>query len=347
MDKNIREWVEKSINLPSSTKISFKSCLFIHGYSGIGKTYLIEKICKDLNLFVINFTLNNCSSSEEFNDLIIKSITSSFLQILTSNNNSKIIIIDNYDSILSIDRTINSALYNILNNEKYKHITIICICNNELLKKLGNIKKKCLIIEYLPPNNDEYLKILKCKFPNIDLSNINEIFNINNNISQAIKIIENNDMSGKYAIIDKTYNLNFLYSVHYDNEIILKLLYSDTWLIPLRFHENLINELKNRSITINNKNEYYKNFIYNICYFDLFMNKNCINEAINFFSCMIYQLSLCPIKKNKVSNIDNFTKLLSYLSLQKKNTKKAFTSIYPIYQISIYHINMLNINLYT
>ena len=43
MDKNIREWVEKSINLPSSTKISFKSCLFIHGYSGIGKTYLIEK----------------------------------------------------------------------------------------------------------------------------------------------------------------------------------------------------------------------------------------------------------------------------------------------------------------
>ena len=115
----------------------------------------------------------------------------------------------------------------------------------------------------------------------------------------------------------------------------------------MRFHENLINELKNRAITINNKNEYYKNFIYNICYFDLFMNKNCINEAINFFSCMIYQLSLCPMKKNKVSNIDNFTKLLSYLSLQKKNTKKAFTSIYPIYQISIYHINMLNINLYT
>ena len=65
----------------------------------------------------------------------------------------------------------------------------------------------------------------------------------------------------------------------------------------MRFHENLINELKNRAITINNKNEYYKNFIYNICYFDLFMNKNCINEAINFF--FMYDLSIIIMSYEK------------------------------------------------
>ena len=50
-------------------------------------------------------------------------------------------MIDNYESILSIDRTINNTLLNILNSKKNKNISIICICNNDLLKKLGNIKK--------------------------------------------------------------------------------------------------------------------------------------------------------------------------------------------------------------
>ena len=42
-------------------------------------------------------------------------------------------------------------------------------------------------------------------------------------------------------------------------------------------------------------------------------------------------------------NMGNFTKILSYLSLQKKNNKLIYNQgNFPYYQISNYHINLCN-----
>ena len=88
---NITKWISESYN---NKFLSTDSCLLITGNSGVGKTHIIYKIIEDLDLFVINIDINNCSTSEEFIDFIIKSISSSLIQILTNNNKKKIILIN-------------------------------------------------------------------------------------------------------------------------------------------------------------------------------------------------------------------------------------------------------------
>jgi hypothetical protein len=82
--------------------------------------------------------------------------------------------------------------------------------------------------------------------------------------------------------------------------------------------------------------------IYNFCNFDILMNKN--NEiAIDFFISIIYDLCQYKYKNNKSHSLEHFTKLLSYLSLQKKNNKKNYKSNFPINQFNgNYHLSIIN-----
>ena len=189
---NLKEKIIKLVN-NTDQKISFNSCIIIYGNSGIGKTYNIYNICNDLELNIINITLSNVSSSIEFEDILFKNITTiSFMDIMLNNTNKKkIIIIDNYDILLSIDRTINTTLYNILNNKKFKNIPIICICSKDLLKKLGNIKKKCELIEFQNPSDEVITKILLEKDENLNKKEITDIIKKSNkNILQSLFLLE-------------------------------------------------------------------------------------------------------------------------------------------------------------
>ena len=107
----IKNEIINIINNPDK-KISFKSCIIIYGNSGIGKTYKIKEICNELNLKIINFNISNASSSIEFEDLLFKTITTNSFEDVFNNNikKKKIIILDNYETFLSIDRTINNTL---------------------------------------------------------------------------------------------------------------------------------------------------------------------------------------------------------------------------------------------
>ena len=111
-----------------------------------------------------------------------------------------------------------------------------------------------------------------------------------------------------------------LYSINFNRNNFKQIILKEQWIIPLKFHENLIIELNNRISIKSIKYNFYKKFIYNFCYFDIMMMKN--NEiAIDYFISIIHQLFTLKYKQNKTHNLDNFTKILSYLSLQKKNNK--------------------------
>lgn len=333
MDK-VKEWI---LNFFKEDKkyISFDSLLFIVGNNGIGKTYNINNICNDLNLYVIN--INNILSSNELYDIIVKSITSSLYQFLTNNDKRKIIIIDNFDSLFSIDNTINNTLYNLLSKNIFKNIPILCISSIEIIKKIGDIKKKCKIIEINNPTTSEIYNILINKYNNIDNNLLNSIIeNSNYNISQCIQKIENkiNDS------IDSKYYIDYLYNNDFDRDILYKLIYSEIWILTLNFHENLIYLLKNKKIKKEIKNELYKQFLYNFCIFDLIMNYNNI-IAVDFFISSIYKIK--KIKNNNSNtNVLTFTKILSYLSLQKKQNKNNYKNNFPLHQIGNYHINIIN-----
>jgi DNA polymerase III delta prime subunit len=333
---NILNWL-KNFDIISEPKISEKSCIFIAGISCIGKTYSIKKICNHLNYHMINIDSNNCYNSKQLHDIIDKGITSSLLQIITKVSSKKIIIIDNFDALLTCDRTINSKLLSILMEKNYKNTPIICITNYEILKKLGDIKKMCTIYELNTPSDKEISKILKKnKIKTSDIKTSNNTLN-NGNIFKVI-----NNISDENDNIDKIYDMENLYNLNYNKNIISKILQTEPWLIPLRYHENIIIELNNRNIPNIKIKKFYINYITLIINYDILMYNNITDNAIEIFTYLIYNLSKLNYKKKQKSTMDNFTKILSYLSLQKKYIKNSYNTDFPLYQISNYHMNLLN-----
>ena len=70
---------------------------------------------------------------------------------------------------------------------------------------------------------------------------------------------------------------------------------------------------------------------------------NNIEMCVDFFLSTISELFTFSLKKTKTDTMQNFTKMLSYLSLQKKNKKKSYNnSSFPLNHIGNYHINSIN-----
>lgn len=348
--EEIRVWLQKQLVLQNSTKLTIDNLLFVSGNSGIGKTHSIKHICKTMNLHMVYISTHNCWSAEELNDLLIKNTSSSMIQVLSNDTKKKVIVIDDFESMMAIDRTINTTLLNILTNGKLKCVPIVCIASCDIVKKVGMLKKKCKIIEIPNPSDDDIIKmLLKSQLKHDDMHQIERIEKIERierivrscggNISQCLNKLENlcDDMDTSVAI-GTLYGNNF----HRDN--IRKLVMTDPWLIPLRFHENLITELKNKKSTIGKNQAFYKKFMYDLLYFDLLIHNNCIELACDYFASIIYFSYTIHPKKNAATNLHNFTKILSYLSLQKKYSKKSYSSNFPLYQIGNYHTNIIGRN---
>ena len=324
-------------------KISAQSCIIVAGPTSIGKSYSINSICNYLDYEITLIDNNNCHNSQYLKDIICKSTSSSFIQILTNNFKKKVIIIDNFDSLFISDKTINLTLLRILLDNKLKNIPIICVSNNDIIKKIGDIKKVCNIYTLTTPNNDEITEILQSK--DVDINNIDKLCsNSNGNLNKLFRDITNDNNDILYSdSIDYTSDINILYSTNFNRSQTKKILIKDPWMIPLKFHENLIINLNNRNISLNKYNEYYKSFMYIMCIYDYYMFKENIEFCVELFASKVYYLSILKYKKNATSNIGNFTKMLSYLSLQKKNIKNNYNiKNMPLYQLSNYHISLCN-----
>ena len=324
-------------------KISAESCIIVAGPTSIGKSYSINSICNYLDYEITLIDNNNCHNSQYLKDIICKSTSSSFIQILTNNFKKKVIIIDNFDSLFISDKTINLTLLKILLDNKLKNIPIICVSNNDIIKKIGDIKKVCNIYTLTTPNNDEITEILQSK--DVDINNIDKLCsNSNGNLNKLFRDITNDNNDILYSdSIDYTSDINILYSTNFNRSQTKKILIKDPWMIPLKFHENLIINLNNRNISLNKYNEYYKSFMYIMCIYDYYMFKENIEFCVELFASKVYYLSILKYKNNATSNIGNFTKMLSYLSLQKKNIKNNYNiKNMPLYQLSNYHISLCN-----
>jgi len=356
---NIISWLR---NFNYKERISTDSCIIITGKTCVGKTYSINKICDYLNYEIININNNNCFNSEQLNDVIFKSATSSLLQVLTGNIRNKVIVIDNFDCIYISDKTINTTLLKILTDGKIRNIPIICISNNEIIKKIGDIKKNCKIYDIIVPTKEEVIDMIDNNHNNYNNYNNYNHQGVNNSSGHSKKQLEhlykisngnmekifcdvkrNSDEILYEERVENDCDINILYLNAFDRNQVIRIINKDPWMIPLKFHENIIIELDNRKISLKNKIEYYKNFIESMCLYDYYMFKNNNEACITIFASNVYYLSLFKYKKGAVSNIGKFTKMLSYLSLQKKNIKQTYKcNNFPLYQVSNYHINLCN-----
>jgi nucleoside-triphosphatase THEP1 len=335
-------WINDQVNLQKDNmRLSTKNVLFVAGNSGIGKTYSIQRICNNLNLHVIYISTSKCNSSKELDDLITKTCSSSMLQVLLNDTKPKIIIIDEFESMISIDKTINTTFLNILESKRLKAIPIICITSIDIVKKIGLMKKKCTIINITHPEVNEIYDILIELYPNKDQKFLKQLSEqCNGNITQCIKNIDIS-VDNNFNNIDEIINTSLLYSQSKatNRNIIRRIIETDVWMIPLKYHENLPNELNKRKLSLKKCKQLYKSFMQNLIIFD----KLPLDIGPDIFTSIIYPISELPIKKSMQCNDEKFTKLLSYMSLQKKYIKESFNSCisdFPLYQLSSYHTNI-------
>jgi len=320
------------------------------GQSGIGKTNLLKLLFKEMNY--------ECSEINDFEN--IKDTISNLINNKTINSffskKKKIILIDDLEILINLDKTILSSLLKMRNDNK---IPIICIANKIFERKLGDFKKSCHIFYMNKPNFNltlqYFIKIinkLNIELTKKKLENLKKYINLcRNNIKFMLLNLDiylDNDEINKDIILNQNFNdsglfdiVNNIYNKKYDIEDIGNIVHSDSSLISMLLHENLITELESRR-KIKDKREIisiYKNII----------DEFCISDIMEQFVFSNNEWSLLQLLY--ITKIYKFNSLINQYPLKENNENNIFTQILTKYSIKCNYnkkkTKLLNDNLLT
>jgi len=326
--------------------INNNDILLIIGPSGIGKTKFVEIVCEKYNYNFTKIDSSICSNSKVLVDRLEKLHSWTDISQLFCDKKQKIIVIDELETLIKVDRNIPSSIVKFI-NKRDKNIPIIMIGQYEADRRINELKKLCTKTSYLKriEDNDMFLylksKISRKKIPLVDLMKIVE--SSNGSIYSAINSLENYNNIKSNIITncgkDSFTNINEVFS-YTDYNDIFSVIYEDPWTVPLSILET--------SNKVYNTNDYY-NYIKGFMNYDLLIEVRDLDTDIPIGYLSQYLLIFNTnkkIKKNKIINIQ-FTKLLSYMSTQKKTQRLLYDKIdknIPINEIGSYwvHKNLSN-----
>lgn len=300
-------------SIPIDGKLSLQACLFIFGASGIGKTYNVKKLTNDgFNVYRIDST--NCTNAKEFKDMLVKGCNP-YLMTRNGNADKSLIIIDDIDILCHMDRTLMNTFLEILSNKSYtlSYIPIVCIGLLEMQKKLGVYRLKCKVCICCAPTDTDIFMFLKtqdfCKKKTKKyLMTIAE--DCNGNLNRAFELAKGNML--RTATIFETKECSRINHIRY-------MMSEDPWMTPLRFHENIPKFLPTK-----NRNIVYGYLLDSFCIWDKMMNNN---EQDTDMCIDILSYSICRWSTfQETMVLEDFTKLLSNMSLQKKMDRQSFPS---------------------
>ncbi len=316
-----------------------KTCIYISGKTGCGKTYFVNKILDKNKFNIIWF-----SSTDIINKYVINKLTSSnlsnrgVLSYMDNENKNNIIVIDDFEDICQNDKNILTILIKYIRPKKtkkqnlddYFNNPIIIINNSNEDKKLLELKKYSYCYSIQQPTYDDLQLMIKNNLPSITKKNMDLIINNSyNNYCRAellinlmkdniiYDIIYHNETISNSKQLTKTI-LNNEYSIenYYEN-----ICDSDRTTISLIYHENLPNSITNNSYL------FYQKILNNFCfcdYIDRFMFQKQLWE-LNEYSNLIKLVGNNSLIVNNseifFTNIKNilFTKILTKYSSEYNN----------------------------
>ena len=327
---------KKKMNEASEIDIEYskrKGNLLIMGNHGSGKSITIELICKAIGYDVI--ILNKYDTNLINTNFIIK-ITKPNLLYEDNNQNKKIILIDELESLIT--RNEKKEILNIIKDNNYNRLVpIIIISNGHHRGQLTDIKKNVNtinIVEISYYDMKKWMDII-CKNENININNNlyeniidhcqkdmrkilfhlnmikntykNEIINIEK-LNDFEKTIKKKDFTNDLFKNTKKLLLN------YNNiDICMELFQLQKVHIPLMMHENYFKCVKKCN---------YINIIDNFSFGDIL--ENYIYGEQNWDLMEIYGLISCAIPSyyiNKYNNGTKYVELIFATDLNKTTTK--------------------------
>jgi hypothetical protein len=323
--------------------IAIGEIVFIYGYSGTGKTCGTRLLVEEFKYNSLFLDTSICNDGKDIYDRILKFHQwSSLVDQLneTPNLDKKIIIIDELESFFKADRNILNIILNYIKLYKNESIPIVLIGDTEIAKKLGDIKNFITTSLYLSRLQDsDVFLFLKKHLPKNKIK-LNELMKIaedaNGNINIAIQTIEcklnNKKLKLCNLVAEEQRTFPEIFKSK-NQDIIARLLLEDNWMHPLKIHENIIKLL---NLT------YYINFLKDYILFEEWNYKYQSDETIPFYYLsfiIIYYIQLQ--KSDGTINTMDFSKLLSYISTQKKYKKLSYTHDFPIEDIGLHWMQFI------
>lgn len=297
------------------TNIQPGHLVYIYGYSGVGKTTGTQFLTQAFNVLQLDSSV--CSDSKDIIDRITK--FHNWSSLFNQDSRQKVIILDELENFLKTDRnTLNHILTYI--KTQTPPLPIILIGDTETAKKLGEIKSHITETIFLNRLQDTdiflYLRkrLPKNKIKLTDLLQIAE--DANNNIAIAIKNVEDRLQKRKKSIFlshykgDEHCTFNEIFSSR-NPDTIARLLQEDTWMHPLKIHENSISILDEKT---------YPRFLEEYLVFEQWRSED---NPIPYDYLGHVLVHYIPDKT--VRTTMEFSKLLSYISTQKKFKRTIYT----------------------
>lgn len=296
--KEVDDWLAWQYTIPSGQRLTHESVLFLTGNAGIGKTFLVESLCKRRDIDIVMIHSHNCENSKELRDRIFKACTTRLVDNIQGRQAAqRLILLDELDTLLNMDRMVLSVLADILGTG-LPRVPIIAIGSSQSEKKLAIFKTKCVHVTMFPVNiADIFLFLKNCvkergEAKGTARPNAAQLMEIaessNGSLSFAKQQLEMAGGGEREGDNDRTRigasntsktggmdsSLTCFRYIYGDNELhhIVQLLTEDPWLNPLRFHENLIKEIASRKGTNAEKARVYASLLKIITEWDAFMS---------------------------------------------------------------------------
>ena len=309
-----------------------KGNLLLTGSHGCGKTTIINIILKEINYEVID--INNLDSKVIIDSELITKLSN---KNINGSNTKKVLIIDEYESVISLNDKF--SIFNIIKENNYNRwIPIIIITNNQHNKQLNEIKKYSNEIKVYPPYPNEITRWIYniCKNEKINLEyNLIPIFieycqidlrkiliqldelkiNYNNTIIDIKILTEFMEIMKKKDQDYDLYKATEKMLINYKNiDTCLELFESQKVLMPLMIHENYHEYIKQdkyfKILNILSKGDLLENYIHGEQNWDLL-------ETHGYISCVIPSYYI-----NKYSNDNKSTKIAFAVDLNRTSVKK-------------------------
>lgn len=332
--------------------LTVKKGIYIYGNPGVGKTYFVEQILKNMNYDIIKYDAGDIRNKNIIDTITKHNMSdANVLSLLQGKKKQIAIIMDEIDGMNNGDKGGLSSLIKVIRPKKTKKQKqeeismnpIICIGNYHMDKKIKELIKVChsyelksptqtqitRLLDILTPVLDTELKGNLLKYIDGDLKKLSSIYSIykqqnslmRNEIIQNIfqpKVYNEDSKFITKKIMNEEFDIN-------DHNILMN--ETDRTIVALLWHENIVDTLQK----LPNKETFpfYRHFLQNICFAD-YIDRITFQKQIwqfNEMSSLIKTMYNNKLFHNKFPkkpkfnpNDVRFTKVLTKYSTEYNNS---------------------------
>lgn len=336
--QDLLTWLQKC-DFP--VKLSQSSLLYVVGPVGVGKTHGVTEACKELGLTLQKIDTNDVGNFKEFYDIFHKMCASDITaQFGCVQKESIVFLIDELDAFIALDRTFLSCFQKLIDTNVLPHARVIITTNAfDPKKEMAGAHR----INLFAPDEGDIISFLRKAFPDERMETLLRVAETcNGNLSYALRMLQAKDggtESSQSNKMDKYATMSDLY-IYPTVDIARRVFNEDVWIMPLRFHENLVSEWKCRKGSTVLKKQIYGSLMQSICTWDMMMSYfkgDDFTIPIELLSQSVCKIGRLERKKNAAPPKDEFARIFSHLSLEKKNMVALEQSSYLTDGLNSFH----------